>query len=214
MKIAVVLKWDNVCVQLQIIVFNGFIHNHRLKYLGATLDHTLSFKTHLKNTMAKLSNGNNVIQKLCGTSRDASARTSTGSKFSLYSAAEYRSPVQLNGMIVWRSTNLNDVVRLISDDMKSALCTRPLFKLALVVSVLERLTLGSLIHAFSFFIYYTIVLFRHSVGEATALWCCGYTKNRSFDNACSTEDTFIIKPMYNVKVFNRRVVTHTFTSVP
>lgn len=48
-KIVVGLKWDNVYVQLQLMVFNEFIydHNNYSKHLVATSEHTLSFKTHL-----------------------------------------------------------------------------------------------------------------------------------------------------------------------
>lgn len=43
-------------------------HNFHPKYLGKTLDRTkLSFKTHLENTTAKLSDRNYIIKKLCGT---------------------------------------------------------------------------------------------------------------------------------------------------
>lgn len=52
------------------ITFNGYAlnHNFHLKYLGITLDRTLSFKTHLENTVTKLSSRNNILHKLCGTS--------------------------------------------------------------------------------------------------------------------------------------------------
>lgn len=96
-RIAVVLKWDSVCVQLQIIVFNGFTHdhNHHLKYLGATLKRTLSFKNHLKNTTAKLSNENVVIQKLYNTSWGRFCLYTIGYRFSLYPVAEFCARVKL-----------------------------------------------------------------------------------------------------------------------
>lgn len=42
------------------IVFNGdtLNHNHQPKYLGLTLNRTLSLKTHLENTISKFSHKN------------------------------------------------------------------------------------------------------------------------------------------------------------
>jgi len=42
-------------------------HNTHPKYLGVTLDRTLSYKSHLANVAAKINSRNNVIQKLTGT---------------------------------------------------------------------------------------------------------------------------------------------------
>lgn len=47
--------------------FNGaiLIHNHHSKYLGETMDRTLSYKTHLENIAAKFNTRNYIIQKHC-----------------------------------------------------------------------------------------------------------------------------------------------------
>ncbi|KAI5720904.1 hypothetical protein M8J77_013078 [Diaphorina citri] len=72
-------------------------HNHTPKYLGVTLDRTLSFKTHLEKSAAKLKSRNNIIQKLCGSKWGSSSHVLRTSALSLvYSAAEYCAPVWMN----------------------------------------------------------------------------------------------------------------------
>ncbi|KAI5744621.1 hypothetical protein M8J76_003905 [Diaphorina citri] len=72
-------------------------HNFKPKYLGVTLDRTLSYRDHLSKTAEKLKTRNNIIQKLCGCSWGASAPVLRTSALALvYSAAEYCAPVWLN----------------------------------------------------------------------------------------------------------------------
>lgn len=95
-------------------------HNSHPKYLGVTLDRTLTFKEHLRNTAAKLKTRNNIIQKLCGTTWGSSAAVLRSSALGLvYSAAEYAAPVWLNskhtGLI---DVQLNHTMRMISGTIK------------------------------------------------------------------------------------------------
>ncbi|KAG5868873.1 hypothetical protein JTB14_014318 [Gonioctena quinquepunctata] len=81
------------------ITFSGaqIKHNPGLKYLGVTLDPSLTYRFHLVNTAAKVNTRNNIIQKLCGTSWGSSATTLSSSAMGLvYSAAEYCAPLWLN----------------------------------------------------------------------------------------------------------------------
>lgn len=79
--------------------FDGQILNHNStpKYLGVTLDRTLSYKLHLTKTAAKLKSRNNIIQKLCSSKWGSSCQVLRTSALGLvYSAAEYCAPVWLN----------------------------------------------------------------------------------------------------------------------
>ncbi|XP_049799091.1 uncharacterized protein LOC126234439 [Schistocerca nitens] len=98
-----------------------YFDNNIQKYLGVTLDRTLSYKQHLINTAAKICTRNNIIQKLCGTSWGSSASTLRCSALGLvYSAAEYCSPVWLKSAhIKIVDTVLNQTMRIISGTIKS-----------------------------------------------------------------------------------------------
>jgi len=52
------------------ISFDGtpLTHNEFPKYLGVTLDRSLSYRAHIKKTAAKVSARANIVQKLAGTS--------------------------------------------------------------------------------------------------------------------------------------------------
>lgn len=96
-------------------------HNKNPKYLGITLDRTLSFNVHLTNTAEKLKTRNNIIQKLCGSTWGTSASTLRLSALGLvYSAAEYCAPVWLNSAHVKKiDAQLNNTMRMIAGVIKS-----------------------------------------------------------------------------------------------
>jgi hypothetical protein len=90
------------------------------KYLGVTLDRTLSFKQHCLNTKAKVSTRNNIIRKLTNYTWGAQPTTLRTSAMALcISAAEYASPV-------WDSSShakqvdvaVNDTVRIVTGCLK------------------------------------------------------------------------------------------------
>ena len=67
--------------------------NPNPKYLGVTLDRTLSYNKHLKNLALKIRSRNNLIQKLAGSNWGLTAETLRISALSLvYSVAEYCAP--------------------------------------------------------------------------------------------------------------------------
>jgi hypothetical protein len=108
--------------ELNVNFGNKLLHHNRYpKYLGVTLDRTLSFKQHLTKTASKLKTRNNIIQKLCGTSWGSSATTLRCSALGLvYSAAEYCAPVWLNSPHVKMvDVQLNHTMRLISGTIRS-----------------------------------------------------------------------------------------------
>lgn len=100
------------------IHFEGRVlcHNRFPKYLGVTLDRTLSFKEHLTKTTAKLRTRNNILQKLCGTTWGSSASTLRSTALGLvYPVAEYCAPVWLNSSHTKRvDVQLNQTMRIIS----------------------------------------------------------------------------------------------------
>lgn len=105
------------------VQFNGVQLNHNPypKYLGVTLDRSLSYGNHLKNTAGKLQTRNNIIQKLTGTTWGASAISLRTAAIALvYSTAEYCSPVWMNSAHVSKiDTQLNTTMRLITGTILS-----------------------------------------------------------------------------------------------
>lgn len=95
-------------------------HNHFPKYLGITLDRTLSYKSHLSNTAQKIKTRNNIIQKLAGSSWGADANCLRTSALSLvYSSAEYGAPVWLNSAHTTKvDCQLNTTMRIVSGTLK------------------------------------------------------------------------------------------------
>ena len=64
------------------------------KYLGVTLDRTLSYKTHIHNTKMKVATRNNLLKKLANSRWGTNARTIRTTAVALcYSTAEYAAPV-------------------------------------------------------------------------------------------------------------------------
>lgn len=106
-----------------VVYFNNHLlrYNPFPKYLGITLDRTLSYKKHLENTAAKVNTRNNIIHKLCGTTWGANASTLRTSALSLvYSAAEYCSPAWLNSCHTKKvDIKLNETMRIISGSVRS-----------------------------------------------------------------------------------------------
>lgn len=96
-------------------------HNFQPKYLGVTLDTSLTYKFHLDKLKQKIKTRNNIIQKLAGTNWGANARTLRTSAMALvYSTAEYCSPVWKNSYHASKiNTQLNATMRLISGTIAS-----------------------------------------------------------------------------------------------
>ena len=64
-----------------------------LKYLGVTLDRTLSYKTHIHNTNMKVATRNNLLNKLSNSRWGTNASTIRTTAIALcYSTAEYAAP--------------------------------------------------------------------------------------------------------------------------
>ena len=64
------------------------------KYLGVTLDRTLSYKEHIHNTKMKVATRNNLLRKLSNSKWGANASTIRTTALALcYSVAEYAAPV-------------------------------------------------------------------------------------------------------------------------
>ena len=95
-------------------------HNPTPKYLGVTLDRTLTFKPHLQKLASKVRTRNSIIQKLANSSWGATAEVLRTSALSLvFSTGEYCAPVWLNShhtSII--DTQLNHTMRQISGTIK------------------------------------------------------------------------------------------------
>jgi hypothetical protein len=104
-------------------MFNGTSIKHvgHPKYLGITLDLTLTFKSHQEKAAKKVSSRVNLVRKLAGTKWGSNAQTSrTASLALVYSSAVYCAPVWLNSANVHKmDLQLNNVMRLITGTVKS-----------------------------------------------------------------------------------------------
>lgn len=115
------LNHQEACRELNVQLNNKLLnHNHNAKYLGITLDRTLSYNAHLTKTSQKIKTRNNIIQKLTGSSWGANPSCLRISALSLvFSAAEYGSPVWLNSRHTQKiDTQLNITMRLISGTLR------------------------------------------------------------------------------------------------
>jgi hypothetical protein len=105
------------------VMFNGTSIKHvdHPKYLGVTLDRTLTFKSHLETAAKKVSSRVNLVGKLAGTKWGSNAQTlRTASQALVYSSTEYCAPVWLNSAHVHKlDVQLNNVMRLITGTVKS-----------------------------------------------------------------------------------------------
>ncbi|XP_063620938.1 uncharacterized protein LOC134793329 [Cydia splendana] len=85
-------------------------HTFAPKYLGITLDRSLTYKSHCLNTKQKVAARNNIIRRITGTTWGATPHTLRTTALALsFSAAEYACPVD---------TALNETCRLITGCLK------------------------------------------------------------------------------------------------
>ena len=108
---------DNHKTDLQLAIRVGHTtlpYDPSPKYLGVTLDRSLTYKQHIENTATKLRKRNGIIKKLAGTSWGATPTVLRTSSLALsYSVAEYCAPV-------WaRSKHVNKIDVLLSDTMRT-----------------------------------------------------------------------------------------------
>ena len=91
------------------------------KYLGVTLDRTLSYKTHMHNTKMKVATRNNLLKKLANSRWGTNARTIRTTALALcYSTAEYAAPVwERSAYAYLLNPELNQACRAITG------CLRP-----------------------------------------------------------------------------------------
>lgn len=105
------------------VVFDGktLAHNPCPKYLGVTLDRSLTFGPHLQKLSRKLGTRNNILHKLTGTTWGANADVLRTTGLSLvYSAGEYCAPAWLNSAHTNKiDAQLRTTMRCISGTVKS-----------------------------------------------------------------------------------------------
>jgi hypothetical protein len=88
-------------------------HVEHPKYLGVTLDRTLTFNAHLTKTSKKVSVRINIVRKLAG-------KLCTTALAIVYSTAEYCAPVWLNSVHISKiHVQLNNAMGIISGCVKS-----------------------------------------------------------------------------------------------
>ncbi|XP_055714418.1 uncharacterized protein LOC129808670 [Phlebotomus papatasi] len=104
------------------VVFRGTLlqNNPTPKYLGVTLDRTLTYEKHLQSLSRKLGSRNNIISKVAGSTWGADAETLRQASLSLvYSTAEYCAPVWAGSRHCKKvDTQLNSTMRHITGTLK------------------------------------------------------------------------------------------------
>ncbi|UYV74730.1 hypothetical protein LAZ67_12000730 [Cordylochernes scorpioides] len=95
-------------------------HDPCPKYLGVTLDRSLTFRQHLEKTRDKLKTRNNIMTRLAGTTWGCSADTLRTTALALvYSVAEYCAPVwERSSHTDSIDAQLNQTMRLITGNMR------------------------------------------------------------------------------------------------
>ena len=90
------------------------------KYLGVTLDRTLSYKTHIHNTKMKVATRNILLKKLANSRWGTNARTIRTTAFALcYSTAAYAAPVwERSAYAHLLNPDLNQACRAITGCLK------------------------------------------------------------------------------------------------
>ncbi|UYV84687.1 hypothetical protein LAZ67_X003096 [Cordylochernes scorpioides] len=95
-------------------------HDPCPKYLGVTLDRSLTFRQHLEKTRDKLKTRNNIMTRLAGTTWGCGADTLRTTALALvYSVAEYCAPVwERSSHTDSIDAQLNQTMRLITGNMR------------------------------------------------------------------------------------------------
>lgn len=95
-------------------------HNSFPKYLGVTLDRSLTFQKHLTNVGQKLKTRVNLVQKLASTGWGACAQTLRTATLSLvYSTAEYCCPAWINSTHTKKvDVQLNRAMRIVTGTLQ------------------------------------------------------------------------------------------------
>ena len=90
------------------------------KYLGVTLDRTLSYKEHMHNTKMKVATRNNLLRKLSNSKWGANASTIRTTALALcYSVAEYAAPVWVRSSHAQKlNPELNSACRAVTGCLK------------------------------------------------------------------------------------------------
>ena len=105
-KIMLKVKWNRIDLE----------NTPHPKYLGVTLDRTLSYKQHIHNTKMKVAIRNNLIRKLSSFKWGTNASTIKTTALALnYSVAEYAAPVWARSSHAYKlDSELNSACRAIT----------------------------------------------------------------------------------------------------
>ena len=104
------------------ITWNGQVleNDRHPKYLGVTLDRTLSFAKHAQNVKAKVASRNNLLGKLANSTWGADPKTLRTTAMALcYSSAEYASPVWARSCHAKKvDPELNNACRIVTGQLR------------------------------------------------------------------------------------------------